>query len=445
MPAVGAEQAAPQAQVTFTKDIAPILQRSCENCHHAGGSGPMPLSSYEDVRPWARAIKLRTSLREMPPWFIEKNVGIQKFKDDPSLIDEEIAKIAAWADNGGPRGNPADMPPPRQFADTTEWRIGKPDLIISSPVRTVQAVGADFQGDVTPTPVGLTEDRFVKAVEVREVRVQEAKAEGTAASPRAALSYSVIHHAIISARTELGADDDSPVGFRADNFTVAHEAGQNATIYPDELGVRLPAGSFLTWELHTHSFGKEALVRLDIAFKLHPKGYKPKYVVTELGGGGAASLANHDLDIPAGEDNARFDALIVLRKPTKLVTFEPHMHAGGKRMCVQATYPNGAVETLNCSRYNHNWVKVYSYADDVAPLLPAFTVLHVIGWYDNSSKNPRNAEPRNWKGFGNRSIEDMMFFLGRQVTLTEEQFKEEVAQRQVNQRLPKTTAQNNSR
>ena len=112
-PALAAAQTAPQGEFTFTKDIAPILQRSCENCHRRNGVAPMPLSTYEDVRPWARSIKLKTSLREMPPWFIEKYVGIEKFKNDPSLSDDEIAKIAAWVDRGAPRGNPADMPPPR--------------------------------------------------------------------------------------------------------------------------------------------------------------------------------------------------------------------------------------------------------------------------------------------------------------------------------------------
>src|SRR6266403_43865 len=103
------------APVTFTKDVAPILQRSCQNCHGPQGFAPMPLTTYEEVRPWATAIKRKTSLREMPPWFIEKNIGIQKFKDDPSLTDEQIAAIATWADSGAPMGNPADMPGPKTF------------------------------------------------------------------------------------------------------------------------------------------------------------------------------------------------------------------------------------------------------------------------------------------------------------------------------------------
>ena len=134
---------------------------------------PMSLLTYEEVRPWASAIKRRTSSREMPPWFIERNVGIQKFKDDLSLTDAEIAKIARWVDGGAPRGNPADAPPPRQFPADADWSFGKPDLVVSSPVRTIKAVEADFQGDIGVTPTGLTEDRYVKAVEVREVRLSE--------------------------------------------------------------------------------------------------------------------------------------------------------------------------------------------------------------------------------------------------------------------------------
>src|SRR5262244_3613655 len=118
--------------ITFAKDIAPILQRSCQDCHRPGSVAPMSLVTYDDVRPWARAIKLKTSRREMPPWFIEKNIGIQQFKDDPSLSDREIELIGAWTDNGAPQGDPKDMPSPRQFPAASAWTIGKPDLVLTS-------------------------------------------------------------------------------------------------------------------------------------------------------------------------------------------------------------------------------------------------------------------------------------------------------------------------
>src|SRR5262245_5913215 len=166
-------QSAPERQVTFTKDVAPILQRSCQHCHRPGSVAPMSLLTYEEARPWARAIKHRTGLRDkpeaMPPWYVERTIGIQKYKDDVSLSDAEIAKIAAWVDAGAPRGNPTDMPPPRSFAAANTWQIGKPDLIVSSPSHEMPAVAPDWWGPLGETPTGLTEDRYIAAIEIKEV------------------------------------------------------------------------------------------------------------------------------------------------------------------------------------------------------------------------------------------------------------------------------------
>ena len=155
--------------VTFTKDIAPILQRSCQNCHRPDALAPMSLITYQQVRPWARAIKYRTGLRDkrgvMPPWFIERGVGIQHFKDDISLSEAEIATIATWVDNRAPRGDPADMPPPLTFPDEDEWRIWEPDLIVSSPTFVTEALAPDWWGSIGKVPTGLTEDRYVAAIE----------------------------------------------------------------------------------------------------------------------------------------------------------------------------------------------------------------------------------------------------------------------------------------
>src|ERR1043165_2677161 len=153
--------------VTFTKDIAPILQRSCQNCHRQGAIAPMPLLTYQEVRPWAKSIKAKVTAREMPPWYIDRHVGITKFKDDPSLSDAEIATIAKWADAGAPQGNPADMPAPRQFSDVDKWHIGKPDIIIRMPrPYKLRATGPDEFIDVQVDP-GFKEDMYVMAVETK--------------------------------------------------------------------------------------------------------------------------------------------------------------------------------------------------------------------------------------------------------------------------------------
>src|SRR5579859_7137289 len=109
------------ATPTFTKDVAPIFQKACENCHRPGSIAPMSLLTWKDARPWAKSIKEKVVNRSMPPWHIDRNVGVSKFKNDPSLTEAEIATITAWVDGGSPEGNPADMPPPLKFTDADKW------------------------------------------------------------------------------------------------------------------------------------------------------------------------------------------------------------------------------------------------------------------------------------------------------------------------------------
>jgi mono/diheme cytochrome c family protein len=441
-PAVASAQTPGQQPVTFTKHIAPIFQRSCVSCHRPGSIAPMSLITYEDVRPWVRSIKRKTALPpdhpdRMPPWYIEKNVGIQHFKDDPSLTADEVALIGAWVDGGAPRGNPADMPKVH-LADGA-WTIGVPDLIVSSPKMTLPAVAPDFYGRIGPSPTNLQEDRFIKAVEFRERRHDSATAERKAGD----LNYFVVHHAVIGASTGAGDDDiDQASGTsnteRMDGarFMVVWELGQNATIYPDKLGIKLAAGSVLNFDLHTHSIGNEATFSIDVAFTFHPKGYKPKYTNV-----GSFNSLTYDLDIPGNKESV-VEALYPMSRAGMILGFEPHLHSSGRRMCLEALHPTGYQETLNCAGYNHNWVKVYHYADAAAPVLPKGTVLKVTAWYDNTKNNPRVADPRNWKGWGSRSIDDMLFLLSRVIWLTDEEYEAERAARAPRQGTSNQTAGN---
>ena len=193
----------------------------------------MSFLTYEETRPGARAMKQKTQLREMPPWFIEKNIGIQYFKDDLSLTDAEIATIASWADAGAPRGNPADMPPPIEFTDVNEWSIGTPDLIVSTPVMTVSAVAADYHDELGPVPTGLTEDRYIKAVEVMEVRLQDDAAKASA--PTSGFGNFTIHHIGVHSSEVFTEQADLALEDR-NRFRMVYSLGQNATIYPDDTG-----------------------------------------------------------------------------------------------------------------------------------------------------------------------------------------------------------------
>ena len=422
-------------KATFSRDIAPILQRSCQNCHRPnGGIAPMALTTYDEVRPWARAIKLKTSKREMPPWYIEKNVGIQQFKNDISLTDEEIATIGAWVDAGAPQGNPADMPPPLHFADSNAWAFGEPDLVVRSPVVTVKAVAGDYHApSLGKAPTGLTEDRWVAALEVKEVRLGEKRTTGSGSGGN---NYFAVHHSAIS--TNAPGEEDTGEGGAADDgaaprggLQYVYEVGQNAQIVPADVGVLLKAGQEIYFNsYHLHSIGKEVQIQIQIAFKFHPRGYTPKYPQGFRSGANTPrNSGGGELDIPGNTDNVRFDRFFTLNQPARLATFEPHLHASGKRMCVEAIHPTGIIETLNCAGYNHSWVKSYAYQEDAAPLLPKGTILHVIAWYDNTSNNPRVVDPRNWKGFGQRSIDDMLIFFGKFVYFTDQEFNAEVAAR----------------
>jgi len=409
-------------EVTFTKDIAPILQRSCQNCHRPDSVGPMSLLTYEDARPWARAMKMRTSLRTlrgaMPPWFVEKNIGIQKFKKDPSLSDEEIAKVAKWADSGAPQGNPADMPPPLHFDSTDKWTIGEPDLVLQSAEVTVPAVGPDKWGFLGLVPTGLTEDRYVSALEVKEVNDIPKGAINTVGGRYGFhhMSYSSV---VQGERDQSGAVDE--------NAWPVHEVGRNADIFPPEAGRLLAANSALSLNnYHLHSNGRETKAHLEFAFKFFPKGYKPLYRRSSMRLGNGI-----DMDVKPNQANQQLHAYATLQEHTKISTFEPHMHAPGVRMCLEAIWGIN-IQTLNCVGYDHNWVKQYVYDDDAAPLLPKGTIVHLIGFLDTTPANRNPADPRNWAGGGRRSIANMFINLGYSVALSEEQFQAEMAKRRAN-------------
>jgi hypothetical protein len=416
-------------QVTFTKDVAPILQRSCVTCHRSGQSAPMSLMTYEDARPWSRSIKNRVVAREMPPWHIDRHVGIQKFKNDPSLSDSEIATIVAWVDGGAPRGNPADMPPPRQFADGSEWAFGKPDLVVRFPAYTVPAAGPDLFPNLLAS-IGLTEDRYIKAIQTRPVN---------------AASRRVLHHAI----TTMVAPSDNAAGGGAASddggqFIVEYASGKAPELFPDDAGILLKAGHQFQLGTHLHSIGEDVTAEVEVGMLLHPKGHVPKYIRYSTHHGDPTPDADESLDIPAGEIT-RADGYTLHTKPGKIIAFQPHMHIRGKYQCLELIYPSNPSkimkrETISCANWDYNWHMVYNYADDVAPLVPAGTIVHIISWHDNSTANRHNPDPKNWVGYGQRTIDDMGFAWVGWVDLTEEEYERELTARRAAQAASRSSA-----
>jgi mono/diheme cytochrome c family protein len=388
-------------EVTFTKDVAPILQASCQTCHRDGAIAPMSLMSYDEARPWARAIKDKVVSRTMPPWYIDKNIGVQGFRYDRSLSDDQIATIAAWVDAGAPRGNPADMPPPQEFAARDIWHIGEPDWIIPIPEPfVVPAEGANWWGDFFADS-GLTEDRWIKAVETKP------SSEG----------FPVVHHAV----TRVQESADSTEG----DFLNEYAQGKNGDAFPPGTGRLVKAGTVIRFNMHYASIGEERADRTSVGLQFYPLGEEPEH---ELFSRGLAQ--NYDLDIPPGEDNVRHDSYHKFEKAVRLTGFQPHLHNRGKRQCIEAIYPDATTEMLSCATWDFGWHIVYNYLEDVQPLLPAGTMMHTTTWHDNSAANRWNPDARNWAGFGQRSSDDMSFTWTSFYELEEDEFAAAVAERE---------------
>jgi hypothetical protein len=374
----------PPSRPTFTKDVAPILQKSCQSCHHQGTPAPMSLVAYDEVRPWARSIRQRVANREMPPWHLDKAVGIRQYKNDRSLSDAEIATIVNWVDNGAPQGNPADLPPPLAFRPESDWFIGEPDLRVTTPNDFVMyAKGPDWWIDQF-AEVELTEDRWIKAMEIKP------------SNPK------IVHHVVVYA-----IEPDAPEG-TPESGVMLHEyaVGKYGDIFGENTGRLLKKGTRLRYDMHYFAIGSEQHNKTTIAFKFYPKDETPKYQVRSVA---IRNIPNDELEVPPNTV-VRTDGYYRLPRPARIDAFQPHMHMRGRGLTVEAIDPvtNRTQILSSVDHFDFNWHVNYVYADEAAPLLPAGTVLHLIGIHDNTAANRRNPDPAMWAGFGERSVDDML-------------------------------------
>ncbi len=382
----GSNEGAVPAKPTFTKDILPILQKSCQDCHRTGGMAPMPLLTYEEVRPWARSIKEKVVARYMPPWHIDRTVG--EYSPDPSLTDAQIATIARWVDGGAAKGGQSDAPPPRVFPPANTWVFGEePDLVVTSAGFEVPAVAAD-QYPKVDVPTGLTEDRYIKWMQV----IPE--------DPK------VLHHVLIYALQGEGAGGgvrgEQRRGLASNSLLTEYARGNDGDVFTNGTAKLLKAGSKLRFSFHYHPNGEKPVnEHARIGIKFFPKGYTPKYLISTKGISSPATLA-----IPPGEANARSDAYFRLDEPARLVSFQPHMHYRGKRMTLEAILPSGEVELLtDVAHFVWTWQITYAYKNP--PAFPKNTVLHMTAYHDNSPGNKENPDPTAFVGWGDRTVDEM--------------------------------------
>lgn len=382
-------------QVTFAKDVAPILQEKCETCHRPGQGAPMSLRTYEEARPWARSIKQRVASEEMPPWHLDKTVGIQKFMNDRSLSDDQIATIVKWVDEGAPLGDKKDLPAAKVWPDDSGWMLAKiygkePDFVVKSEPWTVPAVSQDQWWKPT-SDIGNTEERWVRAVEMRP---------GTAAGKR------VTHHALAQLeQNEPDAADAAAQAAGGPGLLMEWAIGKNYDIYRPGSGKLLEPGAKIRWDIHYHSVGEAIRDHVELAIFLYPKGEKPAHR-TRLQLLSAYST-NSNLDIPPNSI-AETQAFHVLKSAARLENFQPHMHLRGKAMSMEAILPDGTVRMLSyVDKFNFNWMNNYIYTDDSAPVLPKGTILRITAYYDNTAANKNNPDPNQWVGYGDRTVDEM--------------------------------------
>ena len=408
------------AKPTFTKDIAPIFQEKCEACHRVDSIAPMPLTTFEEARPWARSIKARVSERQMPPWHLDKSVGIQDFKNDRSLSDDQIETIVRWIDQGATKGDPKDMPPAKVWPSEQGWNFAKlfgqtePDLIVRSTPWT-QKAGANDTWWKPIVETGLTEPRWVRAIEIRPATVKGRK---------------ITHHAVerlIQDETDpLAQNQLDPNGNNLGGTFMEWAVGKQGELMRENSGKLMLPGSKIGFDIHYSNGGEDITDNVELGIYFYPKGQEPKFrqVLHLMGATNSAGV-----DIPPNTLKAT-QGFFVLKENARIESYQPHMHLRGKAMSMEAILPTGQTVMLShVNNFNFNWHNSYVYADDVAPLLPKGTILKITSWYDNTRSNKNNPDPDQWVGFGDRTVDEMGHAWLNITYYNDDEFKAELAKR----------------
>ena len=389
------------ADVTFNKDVLPILQQKCQVCHRPGEIGPMPLTTYQATRPWARAIKTAVMTKKMPPWFADPQYG--HFANEKRLTDAEISTIVSWVDAGAPEGEEKGKPAPVTFRDG--WNI-RPDLVFQMP----KPMKIPAKGTVEYTYITVSapfkEDTWISAGEIRP-------------SDR-----SHVHHVIAMVRpkgskwmaqAQLGAEPFAPGPTRqadmlravggdmsvlTSEFFVGYVPGMEAQRFDVDRSARLiPAGADIVLEVHYTTNGKESEDQTKVGLEV--AAGPPERLFLSL------AAAQPGLQIAPGDPNAEAKATVKFGQPVDLVYMQPHMHLRGKDMRIDARYPDGKEQTLlNVPRYDFNWQIVYYQKQPLR--LPKGTELHLTAHWDNSAGNKWNPDPTATVRWGDQSWQEML-------------------------------------
>lgn len=418
--AIPAIVSAASAKTTFD-DVAPLLQRHCVECHRPGQIAPMSFLTYEETRPWAASIKENVASRTMPPWHAASERG--EFLNDRSLSQEEIDTFVAWVDSGAARGMKDEAPAP---AEAAPWAIGTPDLVLTMlDEYEVAAEGTD-EYIYFAIPTNLTEDKYVKAVEVRPgnrsvvhhvlAYVQPGGTGVVSRSGEAAnegLSFPLFFNSGEALRVlpEAPVYDDGcvlPDGGSATSMDMTAGSikllstfapGARGDVYADDLGKLVPKGSEILFQVHYNKTGKVERDRTSIAFVFADQ---PPAKVVE-----AYWVSNYYFRVPRGAPAHEVKGCYVFDRDVDILSYFPHMHVRGKDMRIEAIYPDGRSEVLlDLPRWDFNWQTTYWLRDPKRA--PAGTRIVVTAHYDNSKRNPFNPDPEAAVRWGDPTSDEMM-------------------------------------
>jgi hypothetical protein len=381
--------------VSFYKDVLPILQDHCQQCHRPGQIAPMPLMTYRQTREKAKLIAQKVQSREMPPWLADPKYG--HFANDPSLTSEEIETIIRWVEAGAPAGDPRDAPPSVQRAEG--WKIPRPDRVIGMPKPVTIPGHGDVEYTYEIVPTGFTEGKWVQMSEMRPSSRQH------------------VHHAVVyirppDSRWLRNAPLNAP--FTASSLKdphLQHEAhwtdsdmllvyapGSSPDQWPPGMAKFVPAGSDLVFQMHYTTNGRAAHDQTSIGL-VFAKDPPAKRVLT-------LQLTNDRFIIPPGVDDYRVEVWGTLPNESTLLSFFPHMHLRGKRFEYNLVDESKNIETLLRVNWNFYWQLSYRLAEP--RILKAGTKIQAVAWYDNSNKNPHNPDPNAAVRWGDQTYEEMM-------------------------------------
>ena len=414
--------ALPASEVTFSGDVAPILYKNCVACHHANDIAPMSLLTYQEVKPWASAIKEAVLTKKMPPWKADPHFG--KWSNDASLTDAEIATIKAWVETGKAEGDPKAMPKPPVFADG--WKIGKPDVVVTIPRQTIESSGPD-QYVYLKVPTNFSEDRWVVAAELKpgnrkivhhshvfvvEPEKQAATAKNESNPPTEYAKWLMVHEGSLDwirpdapvIDNGCSVDDNGllPGGKSNDlgNLISSYLPGREADVYPEGTARLVPAGAQLNFQIHySRTTGKTEFDESSVGliFAKAP----PRQIARRI------DLSNQMFRIPAGDPNHEVSECHTFNKDIYITSLTPHMHLRGKAMQMVVTYPDGRQETLlSVPHYDFNWQ--ITYRAEKPLFMPKGTRIAIIAHFDNSPNNPVNPDPSKPVRWGAASETEMM-------------------------------------